>query len=118
MVLVSPSFVLLNYSQYPTKFDVDRWELLYYLSSGVLTWLFHSQLTLIVSQPKMRVANPQNYIMAILVIAYFGAVITDKIAFDKMPSSGNIVAACFMIIPALIFDMGNQCFNKEKSTFG
>jgi hypothetical protein len=55
--------------------------------------------------------------MAILVIAYICALITDKIVFDKMPSSGNIVAACFIIIPGLIFDMSHKCFNKENTSF-
>lgn len=42
LTLVMPSFVLVDYSVYPTKFAVSGSELGYYVLSGLMTWCFHS----------------------------------------------------------------------------
>ena len=42
MTLIMPSFVLGDYSMHPDKFMIDRYEILYYLLSGICFWVFHS----------------------------------------------------------------------------
>ena len=45
LTLVMPSFVLGDYSVHPARLEIDRYEMLYYLLSGVSTWLFHKNIT-------------------------------------------------------------------------
>ena len=42
MTLIMPSFVLGDYSMHPDKVMIDRYEILYYLLSGICFWVFHS----------------------------------------------------------------------------
>lgn len=45
LTLVMPSFVLGDYSLNPARFTIGGKQMLYYIVGGLLTFLFHSQLT-------------------------------------------------------------------------
>lgn len=80
MTLVTPSFVLSDYSMYPTKFSVSGNELAYYVIGGILAWCFHSQMSQVLSQPKETVSNPELCFHA-LIISFIIACIFDAQAY-------------------------------------
>lgn len=51
LTLLMPSFALADFSRTPVKYDIDGYEVLYYFVGGVLTWLFHSQVTQLICLP-------------------------------------------------------------------
>jgi len=82
LTLVTPSFVLSDYSMYPTKFAVSGNELTYYVVGGLLAWLFHSQMTQVLCQPKETVSNPELCLHA-FTVAFIGACIFDMHFYDS-----------------------------------
>ena len=45
LTLVMPSFILGDYSIHPAKYLITGQEIMYYISAGILTCLYKSQIT-------------------------------------------------------------------------
>ena len=103
MTLVTPSFVLSDYSMYPTKFSVSGGELLYYVLAGFLTWIFHSQITQIASQPREIVSNPEMTLNAFMV-AFVIACVFDSAVHGSKLGGAQLAGACLLIAPGLFYD--------------
>ena len=110
MTLVTPSFVLSDYSMYPTKFSVSGGELLYYFIGGVLTWIFHSQITQVASQPKETVSNPEMCLNS-LMLAFVIACVIDSSAYGSKLGGAQLAGACLLIVPGLFYD--SYCYFKR-----
>ena len=104
MTLIMPSFVLGDYSLHPDKFMVDRYEMLYYFVSGVCFWLFHSQLTQILSQPEETLSRPELALYS-LKIAVAGTIFLDYTWLGHYPDAKVLCGAFFLIAPSIVFDV-------------
>lgn len=108
LTLVTPSFVLSDYSMYPTKFSVSGNELTYYVIGGILAWFFHSQMTQVLCQPKETVSNPELGLHT-LTVAFITACIFDWQVYDLKLAGLQAGAACLLIVPAVLYDVAAFC---------
>jgi hypothetical protein len=76
LTLVMPSFVLGDYSINPAKFTIESSQMIYYILGGLLTFIFHSQLTQLAC-----IGNNKKQYLSLYVIAIAGLV---SIAIDSM----------------------------------
>jgi len=110
MTLVTPSFVLSDYSMYPTKFSVSGEELLYYVICGILAWIFHSQITQVASQSYETVSNPETILNALMLSVIIAAILDSQMDGPKLEGL-QLGGACLLIAPGLLYD--SYCFFKR-----
>lgn len=84
LTLVMPSFVLGDYSMHPARLEIDRFELLYYLISGVSTWLFHKNLMQVLMCPRFKLqisadqttSKQASSVGGLLVLSFAGLILS------------------------------------------
>lgn len=104
MTLVMPSFVLGDYSAHPGRFMIDRYEMMYYAASGVLFFVFHSQLTQILCQPREVILRPE-IALYVLNIAVIGTVLLDYFWLGLKFTGPQLVGICILLFPSVVFDV-------------
>lgn len=117
MTLAMPSFVLGDYSVHPARFMIDRQELTYYATGGLLTWLFHSQLTRLFASPRHRIESEDQFAehyqlmirehiaLYVLPLSFAVLAIVDKVWLHHPLSPLQITSAALIILPGLAFDL-------------
>ena len=104
-----PSFVLGDYSVYPTKFVIYKEEMLYYSVSGLLTFVFHSQFTQIMSQPANLLPFPSILLHA-LIVPYIAGLAFDSSSHDMENNGLPLVGAAIIVVTGIGYD----CYRVSK----
>lgn len=93
MALIIPAALLIYFSVNPTKLAYDMVQFLYFLASGVLTWVFHSCYTQVIAQDLKN--SYLGIIYIYLVIAFF----VDSIFYEEVLTMPQLIAFILIVIP-------------------
>ena len=101
LTLVMPSFVLGDYSMNPAKFTIEGPQMVYYMVSGFLTFLFHSQLTQLACISNNK---KQHLSLYVLYVAGLVGMVIDSSVFEVQITGLQVLGVCLMLLPSVLVD--------------